>query len=194
MGVVAYLLYLFYNHACSSIRSFSSWFSYSCHAKQMAANGRCPMSVQIPYTPHVSFHSSDERTWGAFAHASALMVLAGGIGGILSALVIWLTQKEKSAWVAFHALQSLVFQAATFILTGLVVGIVWVVGFAFSFITVGFGTLLAVPVMILVFFGGFAIMGAGMVYSLYGAWQVYQDRDFRYIWIGDWVHRRLSGW
>jgi len=151
------------------------------------------MSAQIPNNPSVSSHSSDERTWAAFAHGSALLNLAGGVGGIIAASVIWLTQKEKSAWVAFHGLQSLVFQAATLILTVLVVGVVWVLGFAFSFITVGFGTLVAVPLMILVFFGGFAIMGAGMIYSFYGAYQVYQGRDFRYIWIGDWVYRRFSG-
>jgi uncharacterized Tic20 family protein len=151
------------------------------------------MSAQIPDIPLVSPHSSDERTWAAFAHGSALLNLAGGIGGIITALVVWLTQKEKSSWVAFHGLQALVFQAATLILTVLVVGIVWVLGFAFSFITVGIGTLVAVPLMILVFFLGFAIMGAGMDYSLYGAYQVYQSRDFRYIWIGDWVYQRFSG-
>ena len=151
------------------------------------------MSAQIPNTLPVSPHSSDERSWAAFAHGSALLNLAGGVGGIIAALVIWLTQKEKSAWVAFHGFQSLVFQAATLILTVLVVGVVWVLGFAFSFITVGIGTLVAVPLMILVFFGGFAIMGAGMIYSFYGAYQVYQGRDFCYIWIGPWVYRRFSG-
>jgi uncharacterized Tic20 family protein len=150
------------------------------------------LSAQITNTPFVSSHSSDERTWAAFAHASALLILAGGVGGIIAALVIWLTQKQKSAWAAFHALQSLVFQAATLIITVLVVGVVWALGFAFSFATVGFGTLVAVPVMILVFFGAFVILGAGMIYSLYGAIQVYQSRDFRYIWIGDWVYRRFS--
>jgi uncharacterized Tic20 family protein len=151
------------------------------------------MSAQIPNTPPLSLHSSDERTWATLAHASALLILAGGVGGLIAALVIWLTQKEKSAWAAFHGLQALVFQAVILIFTFVVVGLVWVVGFAFSFLTVGFGTFVAVPFMILVFFGGFAIMGAGMIYSLYGAWQVYQGRDFRYIWIGDWVYRRFSG-
>ena len=47
----------------------------------------------------------------ALAHASALLNLFSGAGGLIAALVIWLTQKEKSAWVAFHALQALVFQA-----------------------------------------------------------------------------------
>ena len=135
-------------------------------------------------------HSSDERTWAALAHASTLLNAATGMGGLIAAAVIWLTQKEKSAWVAFHGLQSLVFQAALYLTVSLVVGVVWVVGFALSFITLGLGTIIAVPVMIVVMFLGLALMMAGLVYSLYGAYQVYEGREFRYIWIGDWVHQR----
>jgi uncharacterized Tic20 family protein len=135
-------------------------------------------------------HSSDERTWAALAHASTLLNAATGMGGLIAAAVIWLTQKEKSAWVAFHGLQSLVFQAAQSLIVFLVVGVVWIVGFAFSFITIGIGTIVAVPVMIVVMFLGIAFMMGGTVYSLYGAYQVYEGREFRYIWIGDWVHQR----
>ena len=151
------------------------------------------MTAQTQNTPFVSSHSPDERTWATLSHASALLNIFSGVGGLIAALVIWLTQREKSAWVAFHALQSLVFQAAVVIITVLVVGVVWVVGFIVSFATVGFGTIVAVPVMILVFFGGFAMIAAGMVYSLYGAYQIYQGREFRYKWIGDWLQRRSPG-
>jgi hypothetical protein len=41
--------------------------------------------------------------------------------------------------------------------------------------------------MILVFFGGFVIVGAGVFYCLYAAYQIYQDKDFRYLWVGDWL-------
>jgi uncharacterized Tic20 family protein len=135
-------------------------------------------------------HSSDERTWAALAHASTLLNMATGMGGLIAAAVIWLTQKEKSAWVAFHGLQSLVFQAAQSLIVFLVVGVVWVVGFAFSFITIGFGAIVAVPVMIVTMFLGIAFMMAGTVYALYGAYRVYEGHEFRYIWIGDWVYRR----
>jgi uncharacterized Tic20 family protein len=134
-------------------------------------------------------HSPDERTWAALAHASTLLNMATGMGGLIAAAAIWLTQKEKSAWVAFHGLQSLVFQAAQSLIVFLVVGVVWIVGFAFSFVTIGFGAIVAVPVMIVVMFLGIALMVAGTVYSLYGAYQVYEDREFRYVWIGDWVHQ-----
>ena len=151
------------------------------------------MTAQIPNTPFVPAHTSDERTMAMLAHGSALLNLFAGIGGLIAALVIWMTQKEKSAWVAFHALQSLIFQAAVLIITVVVVGGVWVVGFVISFATIGLGTIVAVPVMILVFFGGFAMVGGGVAYSLYGAYQVYQGREFRYLWVGEWLQRRSAG-
>ncbi len=151
------------------------------------------MIAQTQNNPPVSPHSSDERTWAALAHGSALLNIFSGVGGLIAALVIWLTQRGKSAWVAFHGLQSLIFQVAVSVITVLVVAVVWVVGFVVSFATVGIGTIVAVPLMILVFFGGFVVVGAGVIYCLYGAYQVYQGREFRYLWIGDWLQRRFSG-
>jgi uncharacterized Tic20 family protein len=69
----------------------------------------------------------------------------------------------------------------------MVVGVVWLVGFALSFITFGVGTIVAVPVMIVVMLLGMACGTGGLVYSLYGAYQVYEGREFHYIWIGDWI-------
>ena len=128
----------------------------------------------------------------ALAHGSALLNLFAGVGGLIAALVIWLTQREKSDWVGFHALQSLVFQAAVLVLTVVVVGVVWVLGFIISFATIGIGTFVAVPVMILAFFGGFAMVGAGTVYSLYGAYQLYQGREFTYVVTGKWLQARSA--
>ena len=150
-----------------------------------------PAPGQAP--PFGSPYSSDERTWAALAHGSALLNAATGMGGVIAAALIWLTQKEKSAWVAFHGLQSLAFQAAQALILLPLVGGVWVVGFAFSFITLGFGTIIAVPLMLLAAFLGIALMAGGLVYSLYGTYQVYQGRDFRYIWIGDWIQRGSFG-
>ena len=145
------------------------------------------MTVPDPVLPGVPPHSSDERTMAALAHASAVLNFITGIGGPIAALVIWATQREKSPWVAFHALQSLVFQLGLTALTVAAVMVIWVVGFAISFATLGVGTIIAVPVMILSMFGAFAAIGGGMIYSLYGAYQIHQGREFRYLWIGDWL-------
>ena len=138
----------------------------------------------------VSTRNEEERNWAAAAHASALLnLLIPGVGGIIGALFIWMTQKEKSPWVAFHSKQSLVFQSAVFIALLIVVGGTWTTGFIFSFVTIGFGALIAVPMMIITLLLGFVIGAAGMVYSLYGAYRVYQNQDFLYIFVGNWVKR-----
>jgi|WetSurMetagenome_2_1015567.scaffolds.fasta_scaffold392410_1 uncharacterized protein len=135
----------------------------------------------LPYT-------SDERMYAMLAHGSAILNLFTVIGGAIAAFVIWLTQKDKSAWAAYHALQSLIFQIVVPVVTVLVVAVIWVVGFLVSFATAGIGTFVAVPVMILAFFGAFLVVGGSVVYSIYGAIQVYHGREFHYILIGNWVH------
>ncbi|HEY9075938.1 MAG TPA: DUF4870 domain-containing protein [Anaerolineaceae bacterium] len=140
-----------------------------------------------------TLHTQDERTFAALAHGSGLLsTFGGGFLGIIAALVIWLTQKEKSSWVAFHALQSLVLQGVILVFVLLIVGGTWVIGFLISFITIGFGTIITVPIMILTMFLGMAIGFGGLIYQLVAAVQVYNGNEFRYKWIGDWVAQRMS--
>ena len=56
--------------------------------------------------------SIDERTWAMLAHLRTLVGYVFWIGAYLDPLVIYLVYKDKSSFVAFHALQSLVFQLA----------------------------------------------------------------------------------
>ena len=135
----------------------------------------------------LGMYSHDERTWAALAHACTLLNSVIGLGGLIGAAAIWFVKKEESDWVAFHGLQSLAFQVTQLLVTLVVVGGTWILGFAFSFLTLGFGTLIAVPFMFLTFFLGIAVMIGGLVYSLYGAYQVYEGREFRYLWLGDWI-------
>ena len=130
--------------------------------------------------------SSDERTWAAIAHLCTLLNSVTAMGGLVGAGFIYLSKKDESKWVAFHALQSLVFQSIQFGLY-LILGIVWILGIAASFITLGLGTLIAVPVLILATFFVMILSLAGLIYSLYGAYQIYSGNEFYYLWIGDWV-------
>jgi uncharacterized Tic20 family protein len=139
---------------------------------------------------NISTHTSDERTTAGMAHGSAILNFFTGIGGPIAALIIWLTQKDKSPWVGFQALQSLIFQTIVMVIAIVVVGGVWVVGFGISFLSLGLGAILAVPVMILFFFAGYILVGAGVFYSLYGAYQVYQGKEFYYLWIGEWLKKK----
>ena len=54
--------------------------------------------------------TQDEKTMAMLAHGGALLNVLTGIGGIIVALVVYLIQKDKSPWVAFQALQSLIYQ------------------------------------------------------------------------------------
>lgn len=133
-------------------------------------------------------YSENERTWAALAHASTLLNLAApGAGGIIASLIIYLSYKERSNWVAFHALQATLFQLLQLAAVIIIVGGSWVIGFIFSFITIGFGAIIAVPVMIITFFLGAVILLAGMSYGIYGAFQVNQGKEFIYFWAGKWA-------
>ncbi|HDQ34924.1 MAG TPA: DUF4870 domain-containing protein, partial [Chloroflexi bacterium] len=59
------------------------------------------MTTETPNTPNVPpqvppqpLRPEDERTWAALAHASVLLDLVTGFGGLIGALVIWLMYKE----------------------------------------------------------------------------------------------------
>lgn len=148
--------------------------------------------------------TQDECILGALAHASVILPFWGLIG----AIVIWATQREESRFVAFQALQGMVYQ------------LVLVLGSFLCFacyICSFFGTFLLIPVGIfaaegadvpgavggavggmvaaLTAFSPFCVMGllaivwfAYVLYGLYGALQVLQGHDFRYAVIG----RRLE--
>lgn len=67
-----------------------------------------------------SIVSQDERILASLAHGSILIgAFTNGIGGIATSLIIWLTQKEKSAYVSRQALQALIYQSAVFLVTWL---------------------------------------------------------------------------
>ncbi|HEV2271102.1 MAG TPA: DUF4870 domain-containing protein [Steroidobacteraceae bacterium] len=88
--------------------------------------------------------SKDERNLAMFAHLSAFAGLLFPAGGnVIAPLIVWLTQREKSAFVADQALEALNFNLTVFlaeiacgflfiigigIVLGIVLGIAWLVG------------------------------------------------------------------
>jgi len=50
--------------------------------------------------------SQNDKIMAALAHISALLPLMG----IIAPIVIWVTQKDKSEYVAFQALQAVAYQ------------------------------------------------------------------------------------
>jgi uncharacterized Tic20 family protein len=137
--------------------------------------------------------TQEERLLAALAHVA---VVAGAIAPI-AGIVIYLTQKEKSAYAAGQALQAAVYQ-----LLGLLVIIVvwscWGFFYALSFIPiianidqyqdapppifwVGLGSMI-IP---------FIAMGLWGLYGLYGGLRAWQGADFRYAVVGRLVAERL---
>lgn len=139
--------------------------------------------------------TQDERVLAGLAHGSILLGLfTNGIGGIVAALVIWLIQKEKSAYVAAQALQALIYQAITFIVTMLAWccwGALWAVMFlppmlsnpeAYENVPPP-GLWIGLILMIV----PFAIWGLTILYGLWGAARCFGGHDFKYAVIGNWL-------
>jgi uncharacterized Tic20 family protein len=136
--------------------------------------------------------TQDERVLAALAHGSILLGLASnGFGGIVAALIIWLLQREKSAYVAFQALQSMVYQ-----ILGLVVAIVtwgcWMLAF-FASIFIPILTHpgayeeappIAMFISLVLMIVPLGLMGLWTLYGLWGALRALQGTDFKYPVIG----------
>jgi uncharacterized Tic20 family protein len=137
--------------------------------------------------------TQDDRIMAALAHGSAIIF---GMG-IIAAVVLWATQKDRSRYVAFQALQALVYQVA-----GVIVQIIsWCCWTALYFLS--FIPLLAAaesssepPLFFLVSMAlmvvPFALMGLWIIGGLWGAVRTLQGRDFRYLVIGSQLERWLS--
>jgi uncharacterized Tic20 family protein len=133
----------------------------------------------------------DDRVMAALSHVSALLPMIG----VIAPIVIWVTQKGKSQYVAFQSLQAIAYQlsmvAAWFIgmgcymcsFLGNIVTMsftsstrgsdylspIYGLGFIFPFIIIG-----------LIFIGGFVFV----IYGIVGAVMTFQGKPFRYALIG----------
>ncbi len=142
--------------------------------------------------------SQDERIMAGLAHGSILLgFFTNGIGGIGAALLIWLTQKEKSVYVARQAMQALMYQVATFVLAFVIWGC-WGVLFMMMFLP----PILANPEaynnapppgmwvgMTLMIFP-LITMALTVVYGLWGAVRTFSGHDFKYVVVGKWLDNR----
>ena len=152
--------------------------------------------------------TQDERILAALAHASVILPFWGLIG----AIVIWATQREKSRFVNFQALQGAVYQLSL-ILLGFVGGACYMCSFFGMFLVMPVGifamegisdpnTAEGLIAMLVTFtttlfpfcvMGIFVLIGAAFViYGLYGAVRVLQGDDFRYAIIGHRLERYLA--
>lgn len=163
---------------------------------------RAPKAIAVPTT------TSEERTAAALTHASTLLTLlvglpTAGIGGVIFVFLpylVYLSYREKSGFVAFHAAQAFALQIVLTIggflalLVGvLIIVLAWVLTGVLSLILVG---LILIPVALLltlaiiaIWIGSPFVLGA---FSFVGAIETAQGRDYHYPYLGQWVEDWLK--
>lgn len=120
------------------------------------------------------------------AHLSVLLNLITGFLGVVGALVIYMVYKDRSRYVAYQSLQSLIFQLIWWVGGGILAAIAWTISGVLSAVLIG---LLCMPIACII---SLLPLGA-LVYGIVGAVQCNTGQDFRYWLIGDWVRGTLTG-
>jgi uncharacterized Tic20 family protein len=141
--------------------------------------------------------NQDERFMATLAHLSMLIPLMRFFGPIY----LWATQRDKSRFITFHALQALAYQAVLMIVSVLVGTLFYIVFLAValalmpsylsspnesSFLLIPFiSFLLPFAVVVLLSLVQIVIMA----YSIVGAVLTMQGRPFRYLLLGRMVEK-----
>lgn len=133
---------------------------------------------------------SDEKLMSILSH---LAILIPNIG-ILAPIVIWLTQKEKSKFVRYHAVQAIFFQLLFFILLmlSLFIGIILMaISLIFANVSSGGepGTFFWVSMGIMNLY--FPLWFFFSIYAIIAAVKSYRGKIFRYLIIGKIVEKRV---
>jgi hypothetical protein len=153
--------------------------------------------------------TSDERTWAALAHASIILtaligILTAGIGGLFFVLVpfsIYLAHKDRSSYVAYHALQAIALQLLAtlgwipLMLAAVIIMIlIWLITALLIVILIG---LILIPVSVLLTI--LLVLLIVVVYPLLvtclgilGAVQSLNGSEFSYPFIGRWVRQWMD--
>lgn len=137
-----------------------------------------------PYAA-VPLSPGDERTWAMLAHLSVLLNTVTGFLGGITAIIIYFAYKDRSRLVAYHAMQSFIFQAITWLGAGMLAGLFIGIGSAFA--------ILIVPLLCLI--PGFIILlliPISLIYGVIGGVKVNNGEDFRYWQVGEWVRDILE--
>ncbi len=105
-------------------------------------------ATSAPPPPPSGTPSPEERQWAMFAHLSALLggILtsgwAGSVGCFIGPLIIWLAKKDTMPFVDDQGKEALNFN--------ITVGIVFLVLFLASILTLGLGLIITLPLMVIV--------------------------------------------
>ena len=120
------------------------------------------------------------------SHLSVLLNLVTGILGPVVPLILYMSYKDRSRYVAYQSLQALIFQLVWWVGGGVLVGIAWTITGVLSAILIG---LICIPFAIL--FSALPLVA--VVYGVIAGVQTSQGQDFKYWLIGDWVRNTYTG-
>jgi uncharacterized Tic20 family protein len=138
-------------------------------------------------------YSQEERLLAALAHAAIITGMIAPVAGLL----IYITQKEKSAYAAGQGLQAAIYQLAGLLMM-ILAWSCWGIFYAISLIPLmanadkysdapppifwlGLGSMIC----------PFIVMAIWGLYGLWGAVRAWTGADFRYLVIGQMVEKRL---
>lgn len=133
----------------------------------------------------------NDKIMAALAHISAMLPMMG----VIAPIIIWATQKDKSEYVAFQALQAIVYQLVMIFAWFIGMGC-YMVSFIFTFLAIPFASggggnpnspFFMVGFMVpFLIFGGIFVGGAiFIIYGIVGAVMTFQGKEFRYVLIGN---------
>jgi len=148
-----------------------------------------------------------EWTAASLAHASVLLTLvlglAGGIGALVGpavTLAIYFSYRDRSRFVAFHALQAFAYQVLSVLIyivlaaaLAIWAAMAWTVSGLLSAVGVGlllipFALLFTMVMILLLLCAPLAWLG----YGLYAAYMVYQGSNFHYWSVGEWLEKEMK--
>jgi uncharacterized Tic20 family protein len=142
--------------------------------------------------------TQDERIMAALSHVTALIPLMG----VIAPIIIWATQKEKSKYVSFQALQALVYQIVNVVVMILGYGCYFASFFAALIAMplldsmadvemVEFSLLFVIfPISVMILFGVLELFF--ILYGIVAAVFVLQGKPFKYLVIGKRLERYLQ--
>lgn len=111
------------------------------------------------------------------AHLSGLLGWTMAIGQYLAPLIVSLVYRERSRFVAYHAMQQLLFQ---FFLLAVCIALT-IAGVVIGVITCGVGLVLVIPLLS-------ALAIYALLYIIWAAIEAYNGKWFRIPLVGDWAH------
>lgn len=185
----------------------SIWGRAWSNSRNYARRYKVPPAHRYPTRPRYQQVSDDERLWAALAHGSAIftfiiMVSTGFLGVVLSVLIpmgIYLAFRNRSQFVAFHAMQAFTMQvvgtigalalalAGTFVLVPLIV-----VSAIFSIVLIGIPFLLFfIALLLLVWLASLGLTLLMVIYGVIAAFAAWNGSNYRYPYVADWVDDQL---